>query len=159
MQLGSELLDSTPDGVCLVDLAPLTDQTLVASTILSTLQIPSTTESPSNTVVAYLKTRRLLLILDNCEHVIAAARDIVASIVLSCPYVRILTTSREALGVPGERVYRLPSMPVPPDSRGSAQDALPYGAMALFVDRAHAVNSSSRSSTTTHRMLARSAAG
>jgi predicted ATPase/transcriptional regulator with XRE-family HTH domain len=142
VQLGSELLDSSPDGVWLVDLAPLADQTLVASTILSTLQLPSTTGSPSDIVVAYLKTRSLLLILDNCEHVIAAVREVAATIVQSCSYVRILATSREALDAPGERVYRLPSMAVPPDSRGRAQEALHYGAVTLFVDRAHAVNSS-----------------
>jgi predicted ATPase/transcriptional regulator with XRE-family HTH domain len=142
VETGNELLDAYPDGVWLVDLAPLADQTLVASTILSALQLPSTTGSPSEVIIAYLKTRRVLLILDNCEHVIAAALEVVASIVQSCPRVRILTTSREALGAPGERLYRLPSMAIPPDSRGSAQDALCYGAVTLFVDRAHAVNSS-----------------
>jgi predicted ATPase/transcriptional regulator with XRE-family HTH domain len=142
VQLGSELLDSSPDGVWLVDLAPLADQALLASAILSALQLPSTAGPPSDVVIAYLKTRRLLLILDNCEHVIAAVREVAASIIQSCPYVRILTTSREALDAPAGRVYRLPSMAVPPDSRGSAQDALRYTAVALFVDRAHAVSSS-----------------
>jgi predicted ATPase/DNA-binding XRE family transcriptional regulator len=142
VQLGSDSLDGCPDGAWLVDLAPLADQTLVASSVLTALHLPSTTESPSDVVVAYLKTRRLLLILDNCEHVIAAVREVAASIVQSCPYVSILTTSRAALEAPGELVYRLPSMPIPPDSRGTAQDALRYGAVALFVDRAHAVNSS-----------------
>jgi predicted ATPase/transcriptional regulator with XRE-family HTH domain len=141
VQLGSELLDSSPDGVWLVDLAPLADQTLVASAILSALQLPSAIGSPSDVVIAYLKTRRLLLILDNCEHVISAVREVAASIVQSCPYVRILMTSREALDAPAERVYRLPSMAVPPDSREGAQDALRYGAVILFVDRAQAVNS------------------
>ena len=117
VQAGSDVLDGFPDGVWLVDLAPLADQTLVASAVLSSLQLPSTTGSALDVVVAYLKTRRLLLILDNCEHVVAAAREVAASIVQSCPYVRILATSREALEAPGERVYRLPSMAVPPDSR------------------------------------------
>jgi predicted ATPase/DNA-binding XRE family transcriptional regulator len=140
VQLGSDLLDDNPDGVWLVDLAPLVDQTLVASAVLTALQLPSTTGSALDAVVAYLKARRLLLILDNCEHVIARARDVTSSIVQSCPYVRILATSREALDVPGERTYRLPSLAVPPDSRVSARDALSYGAVALFVDRALAVD-------------------
>ena len=139
VQLASDVVDS-PDGAWLVDLAPLTDQTLVASAILTALQLRSTTGSALEAVVAYLKTRRLLLILDNCEHVIARARDVAAKIVQSCPHVRVLATSREALDVRGEWVYRLPSLSVPPDSRGSARDALPYAAFALFVDRAVAVD-------------------
>ena len=140
VQLGSDLLEDNPDGVWLVDLAPLVDQTLVASAVLAALQLPSTTGSALDAVVAYLKTRRLLLILDNCEHVIARAREVTASIVQSCPYVSILSTSREALDVPGERAYRLPSLAVPPDSRVSARDAMSYGAVVLFVDRARAVD-------------------
>jgi predicted ATPase/transcriptional regulator with XRE-family HTH domain len=142
LETGNELLDGYPDGVWLADLAPLADQTLVANTVLSALQLPSTAGSALDTVVAYLRARRLLLILDNCEHVIARTRDVAACVVQSCPQVRVLATSRQALDIPGERVYRLPSMAVPPDSRGRAQDALRYGAVALFVDRAHAVNSS-----------------
>ncbi len=142
LQIGSALLDGFLDGVWLVDLAPMADQTLVASAVLAALQHPATTGSALDVVVAYLKTRRLLLILDNCEHVISAAREVATTIIEFCPHVRILTTSREALDEPGERVYRLPSMAVPPDSPGTAQDALRYGAVTLFVERAHAVNRS-----------------
>ncbi|HEY5093907.1 MAG TPA: tetratricopeptide repeat protein [Candidatus Eremiobacteraceae bacterium] len=140
LQLGSDALDGCPDGVWLVDLAPLADQALVANAISTALQLPSTAGSALSAVVAYLKARRLLMILDNCEHVIAGARDATARIVQSCPYVRILSTSREPLDVPGERAYRLPSLAVPPDSSGSAQVALSYGAVALFVDRGLAVD-------------------
>lgn len=87
-----------------------------------------------------LKTRQILLILDNCEHVIPSARDIAASIIQSCPQMRILSTSREALNLPGECVYRLPSLAVPLLSNVLAEDVLPYGAVALFVDRAIAVD-------------------
>ena len=139
-EIGSLLLDGCPDGVWLVDLAPLADQTLVASAVLTALKLPSTTGNALDAVVAYLKARRLLLILDNCEHVIGGAHGVAATIVQSCPYVHILSTSREALGVDGERVFRLPSLTVPPDSRGSAQAVQHYGAVALFVDRALAVD-------------------
>ncbi len=142
MQTGSDLVDGSPDGVWIVDLAPLADQTLLASAVLAVLQHSATTGSALDVVVAYLKTRRLLLILDNCEHLVVAAREMATTIIGLCPNVRILATSREALDAPGERVYRLPSLAVPPDSRASAQDALRYAAVALFVDRAHAVNSS-----------------
>ena len=140
LQAGRVLVDGVPDGVWLVDLAPLTDQALVASTILNALRLPSSAAPAAEAVVTYLKMRRLVLILDNCEHVIAEARELAATIVASCPTVRILATSREPLRAPGEHVYRLPSLEVPPDSSRNAQDALPYGAVALFVDRALAVN-------------------
>ncbi len=142
VQTGNDSLGSYRDGVWLTDLAPLADQTLASSVVLSSLQLPSTTGSPSDVVVAYLKTRRLLLILDNCEHLIAAVRALAARIVQSCPEVRVLATSREALEVPGEDLYRLPSLLFPSDSCARAQDALRYESVALFVDRAHAVNSS-----------------
>jgi predicted ATPase/DNA-binding XRE family transcriptional regulator len=140
VQLGSNLINAFPDGVWLADLAPLADETLTASVILTALQLPSGTGSALEVVIANLKARRPLLILNNCEHVIFQARDVAAGILQSCPYVRILSTSREALGVAGERVYRLPSLAAPPDSRGNAQDTLPYDAVELFVDRALAVN-------------------
>jgi predicted ATPase/transcriptional regulator with XRE-family HTH domain len=140
VQLGSNLLNGSPDGVWLADLAPLADETLTASVVLTALQLPYGTGSALEVIVANLRARRPLLILNNCEHVIFQARDVAASILESCPYVRILSTSREALGVAGERVYRLPSLAAPPDSRGNARDTLPYDAVELFVDRALAVN-------------------
>ena len=137
VQLGSSLLNGFPDGVWLADLAPLADATLTGSVVLTALQLASGTGSALDVIVA--DTSRPddpLLILNNCEHVIVQARDVAAGIVESCPYVRILSTSREALGVAGEHVYRLPSLAAPPDSRGSARDTLPYDAVELFVDRA-----------------------
>jgi predicted ATPase/transcriptional regulator with XRE-family HTH domain len=142
VQTGSELLDGYPDGVWLIDLAPLSDQTLVPSAVLAALQLPSTTGSALDAVVSHLKARRLLLILDNCEHVIEAAREVAAGIAQSCPYVRILATSRAALDLPYEWPYGLPSLAAPCVALRSARDALPYSAVALFVDRAVAVNAS-----------------
>ncbi len=142
VKIGSDLLDGYPDGVWFVDLASLADQTLVAGTVLNAMQLPSSTGPASEIVVAYVKTRQLLLILDNCEHVIAEARELAAAIVRSCPAVRTLSTSREPLNVSGEQVYRLPSLAAPPDSSPTPRDALSYGAVALFVDRAFAVDAS-----------------
>ena len=140
VQLGSELIDKCSDGVWLVDLAPMADKTLVASAVLTALQLSPPGGAPLEIVVGYLKTRRLLLILDNCERVVDGAREVASTVVQSCPHVRVLSTSREALGVEGEWVYRLPSLAFPPDSSQTAEDALRYGAVALFVDRALAVN-------------------
>ena len=140
VHLGSELSDGCPDGAWLIDLAPLADQSLVASAVLTALQLPFTSGSALGSVVAYIKTRRLLLILDNCEHVIAEVSGLAAAIVTSCPAVRVLATSREPFNVAGEQAYRLPSLAVPLDSTVSPQDALAYGAVTLFVDRARAVD-------------------
>ncbi len=136
VKLASDVLDSYPDGVWMVDLAPLADQNLVASAVIATLQLPSIAGPAIDSIVTYLKARRVLLILDNCEHVIARAREVALRIEQSCPSVRILSTSREPLGVPTERTYRLPSLAVPSDSPASARDALLYDAVKLFVDRA-----------------------
>lgn len=140
MHLGNELLGDFPDGVWLVDLASLTDRTLVASAILNALQLPSSNGPALEAVIAYFKTRELLLILDNCEHLIAETRDLASTIIASCSAVRILATSREPLNVPGEHLYRLPSLSVPLESSRTARDALRHGAVELFVDRARAVD-------------------
>jgi predicted ATPase/DNA-binding XRE family transcriptional regulator len=141
LRLGAVLLDGCPDGVWLVDLAPLEPHALVESTLLTALQLPSTSGPALEVIIAYLETRRLLLILDNCEHLIARAGDVAAKITEACPCVRILATSRQALDVGGERPYRLPSLAVPPGSLRNAQDALSHSAVALFVDRALAAHS------------------
>ena len=142
VQTGIDLVDGSPNGVWLVDLAPLADRTLLPSAVLAALQQSATAGSALDAIVAYLKTRRLLLILDNCEHVIAEARELAATIAASCPGVRVLATSREPLNVPAEQVYRLPSLAAPPDSSRTPRDASSYGAVALFVDRALAVDAS-----------------
>jgi predicted ATPase/transcriptional regulator with XRE-family HTH domain len=140
VQLGSEALDRYADGVWFVDLAPLADQDHVSSAIASVLKLPSGLGSAAEAVVAFIKPRRLLLILDNCEHVAARAREIAASIAQTCPDAGVLSTSRQALDAPGERVYRLPSLSTPPQVLDKAREAVAYGAIQLFVDRALAVD-------------------
>src|SRR5580704_14174123 len=97
VQLGSEVLERYADGVWFVDLAPLADQDHVPSAIASVLKLPSGLGSAAEAVVAFVKPRRLLLILDNCEHVAARAREIAASIAQACPDAGVLSTSRQAL--------------------------------------------------------------
>ncbi len=139
VQLAVALLGNYPEGAWLVDLAPLSQQALAENAVLTALQLPSTTASAIDVVIAHLKTRRALLILDNCEHVVAQVREVAGKIVKACPSVQILATSRQALAVAGEQAYRLPSLAVPPDTCSNAQDASSYGAVELFVDRARAV--------------------
>ncbi len=137
VQVGAALLDGLGDGVWFVDLAPLSDPTLVTGATALALGVPeSPNRSPLDTVLAYLKRKRLLLVLDNCEHVIAEVRTVASAILRGCPDVRILATSREALGIAGEEVYRLPSLAVPPPNAVTAAEIARCGAVELFVDRA-----------------------
>src|SRR5579871_3755921 len=143
IQAGAELLDTFADGVWLVELAGISDPSLLASEIAQTLSVRASPSRPVlDTLLAHLKQRRLLLILDNCEHVIDGVRDVVGAILRACPDVAMLATSRESLNVAGEHVFRLPSLTVPPAGGAiTAEAARPYGAVALFADRAAASDS------------------
>jgi predicted ATPase/class 3 adenylate cyclase len=138
IQVGGDLLDGSGDGVWLAELAPISDPSLVANLVAQALNVQGEANRPMlETVLAFLRRKRLLLILDNCEHVIDEARNIVDTILLRCPDVRVLATSREGLNIAGERVYRMPSLPVPAAGENVTSDAaLRYGAIGLFVDRA-----------------------
>jgi predicted ATPase/transcriptional regulator with XRE-family HTH domain len=114
--------------VCFVALAPLGDASLVAPAVASALGLQEVPDRPLlETLIAYLKSKRLLLILDNCEHVITQAAAVAGALLSACPSVRILATSRESLRVAGERTYRLPSLTIP-------------SAMILFVERARSAD-------------------
>src|SRR5205085_12034022 len=120
----------------LVDLAPLRDPSLVAS---ETAKVLGVREEPGRpfveTLCAHLKQRNLLLILDNCEHLINPSADLVQAILGAAPEVRVLATSREALRVPGEQSYPVAPLPVP--NRSDGIEALARSpAVRLFVERA-----------------------
>ena len=140
LQVGADLLDGSGDGVWLVELAPLTDPGLVAGAIAAALGVREQQERPIlQTLLHYLRPRRLLLVLDNCEHVIDETAKIADAILHGAPDVRILATSREPLRITGEHTYRMPSLAVSDESASvTASEALQYGAVALFSQRAAA---------------------
>ena len=142
LQAAAELVDGSGDGVWFVDLAPLRDPALVAREIAVTLGVTVPPEKTAlETVVEYLKARRLLLVVDNCEHLVAAAATAIDTILRGCPHVTVLATSREGLNVSGERVHRMPSLALPPRAESlTAAQASTYGAVALFVERAQSVD-------------------
>ncbi len=124
LEAGARLLDGAGDGVWLADLAPIAEPALVAGVIGRALNVPEATDRPPiEALISALKSKRLLLIVDNCEHVIDDARYVVAAIARACPGVRILATSREPLNIAGEAVYRMPSLSL-------------ASAVRLFTDRA-----------------------
>jgi predicted ATPase/class 3 adenylate cyclase len=142
LQSAADLLDRYPDGVWFVDLAPISDPELVSSVVAQTLGITQAQDRRvDETIPEWLKRKHLLLILDNCEHLLDVGARLAEAIMRSCPDVSILTTSRQALGIDGEVVHRLPSLSVPASASGlQAAKALQFGAIALFVERAKAAD-------------------
>jgi predicted ATPase/class 3 adenylate cyclase len=138
LQVAANEAAQHPDGAWFVDLGPVTDGELVASALQSALSIPERRNAtPEEAVIAGLGDRGLLIVLDNCEHVVDAAAALVDEIVTACPGVRVLATSREALDVEGEAVY--PVRPFATGGDGSSGDALvDNDAVQLFVDRGRA---------------------
>jgi predicted ATPase/class 3 adenylate cyclase len=129
LQAAAELLDTVPDGVWLTELAPLTDGADIPAAIAAVLGLPSRDEA---SLLAALREQQALLLLDNCEHLIGAAAKLCERITRECRRIRILATSREPLGIGGERVYRVTSLSLPgPDERD-----MPSEAVELFADRA-----------------------
>jgi predicted ATPase/class 3 adenylate cyclase len=135
LEAGWGFLEQFPDGVHLVELAPLSDSNLVAPRIATTLGLPEQMgQLPGNLWVDALRTKRALLIVDNCEHVLQAVGDVVEKLLQRCPDFRVLATSREPLHVRGERVVRL--TPLALAAAGSPAGATRTApAVALFLDR------------------------
>ncbi len=142
LQLGADVLDSSGDGVWFVDFAPLSGAEYVVPEIASVLNVqPQQNRSLLDQVQLYLRNKRLLLILDNCEHVVAEVSRAVATILKDCSGIRVVATSREGLNIHGEQVYRMPSLSLPShEEHPVAEEALQYGAVALFVARAYAAD-------------------
>ena len=121
-----------------MELAPLADPTLVLQVVASVLSVREEAGRPLvQTLVEALKTRHLLLVLDNCEHLLVACAHLVDTLIHSCPSVRVLASSREGLGIGGETVYRIPSLSLPDLKQAVTPMSLGlYEAVRLFVERA-----------------------
>jgi predicted ATPase/DNA-binding SARP family transcriptional activator len=137
VEVAAELAEGFGDYVRLVELASLSDPALVAQSVAGVLGLR---EQPGRTLteslVDYLRPRRLLLVLDNCEHLIDACAALAATLLYAAPELRILATSREALQVPGEALWVVPSLSLPdPQHLSSPERLLEYDAIRLFVDR------------------------
>lgn len=128
------------DGVVWVELASLTDPALVPQTLASALGIRHQPSRPAGESVAeYLATRELLVVLDNCEHVVDAAVELVMTLLREAAGVHVLATSRERLTVPGERTWPVPPLGLPPRRARELEAVLGSESVRLFIDRASAV--------------------
>src|SRR3984885_12937638 len=133
------LIDSFHDAVFFIDLAALTDPQLVPTAVASALGLMVQSQDPLAGVLAFIGDRKILLVLDNCEHVIGVAAALAERLVGEAPQAHVLATSREALRVEGERVHLLYSLDCPPEDTGlTAMEALRYPAAQLFMERAAA---------------------
>lgn len=127
-----------PDGVVWVELAPLLDPELLANQLLAALGVEQGQRTPMLAVLDTVRDRRMLLVLDNCEHLVDACAALAEALLHGCPRLQILATSREALGVGGERAWLVPGLAVPGNGRDSHETISESGAVRLFVDRAQA---------------------
>src|SRR5271163_3657174 len=130
------LIDAFVDGAWMIDLAPLADPRLVPSALATVLGFDIRSDNPVSDLVGALKDRRLVLVLDNCSHVIEAAAALAVAVLRGAADVHILATSREALRVEAEHVQRLPPLSSgSPSDRFGASEALAFPAIELFVER------------------------
>jgi predicted ATPase/class 3 adenylate cyclase/DNA-binding CsgD family transcriptional regulator len=136
-QVAAEVLDGDGDGVWLVELAPVAEPELVASTVAAVLGVREEPARPMlDTLVDAVGDRYLLLVLDNAEHVLGAAAKLADALVRSCPRACLLVTSREPLGVNGEHVFRVPPLAVPPAELAAPGRLAAFESVQLFTERA-----------------------
>ena len=141
LRVAADLLDSFPHGVWFVELAALADPALVPQTVMTTLGLREESgHSLLEILTDFLRAKTVLLILDNCEHLVEASAQLAETLLQACPNLRLLVSSREALGIPGETPYRVPSLAIPDGHTAySAESIVQFEAARLFVERAKAV--------------------
>ena len=141
LQLATELLPSFNDGVWFIELAPITEPPLVLQAVAKVFDVREQPGLPiTELVLNYLRDKQLLLILDNCEHLIEACARLADQFLHASPNLKIIASSREALGINGETVYLVPSLVLPDPSDVTRQALLEFESIQLFLDRASAAN-------------------
>ncbi|MET9618586.1 ATP-binding protein, partial [Kitasatospora indigofera] len=145
LQVAREVRRAFPDGVFWVSLAEVGEPGLVALTVMDAVGLRTMGPEVTAGLVNYLRDKRLLLVLDNCEHLVEACADLAAELLPACPGVRVLATSREVLDIAGERTFLVAPLAVPEEDEGpdrtpaaGAWTGAVADAMALFADRAAA---------------------
>lgn len=141
LAIGHEVAEHFADGVAFVDLAPLADPDLVPATVALVLGVVTGAErSILEALIASFCRAQHLLILDNCEHVLAAAAEMISALLAACPALQVLATSRAPLHIRGEQTLPIEPLPLPPDETAATPEALGQNAaVMLFVERARAV--------------------
>ncbi len=140
VQLGAEVMDDYADGVWLVELAPLSDPQLVAQAVASVLGVKEEAGRPvTEALIKFVRDRQLLIILDNCEHVVHACADLAKQLLQAGPLLKVLASSRDPLQIAGETAYHVPTLSAPdPHKKVSLAELTQHEAVRLFIDRATA---------------------
>src|SRR5215469_8365870 len=126
---------SYPEGVCWVELAPLDDPSVVAQVVARRLDVPDSPGQDAATAIAeHVGERSMLIVLDNCEHLVTGAADLATQLLAACPALSILATSREVLGVDGERNWPVPPLSLPADGGSATAAALSESDAARFFE-------------------------
>ncbi|HWR65205.1 MAG TPA: tetratricopeptide repeat protein [Bellilinea sp.] len=143
LEIARGVIQDYPDGVIFISLVTLNDPDLIAPTIVQALGLLETkNRSPIDILLGGIADKQMLLVLDNLEHLIEGVARLVSAILPTCPYLKLLTTSRESLRIPGEWIYQVPGLEIPPVSQEQPLDlttAAGFTAVKLFVERARAV--------------------
>jgi len=140
LQIGQDMLPAFANGVWLVELAQLTDPALIAQTIASVFDLQEAPATPlMDMLVNYLRAKQLLLILDNCEHLVTSCAILSADLLRACPQLKIMVSSREALGISGETIYRVGSLSLPRQTQKTREELMQSEAVQLLAERAMAV--------------------
>jgi hypothetical protein len=139
LQAAADALDSYSDGMWWVELARIENAALVAVAVISALGLQQAPDRPlTQTLVQYLRDRHVLLVLDNCEHLVEACARLVDVLLRECATLTIVATSRAPLGVPGEVTWRVPSMSLPVEQTAEPIESLrQFDAVSLFINRAN----------------------
>jgi non-specific serine/threonine protein kinase len=142
IQVAHELLDAFPDGVWFVELAPAADAALVSRGVANVLGVHEVLGTPLlDTLLGFLRRKRLLLVLDNCEHLIETCAGLAARLLATCPDLALLVTSREPLQIAGEQRWPVRPLDVPAPSGAATFEALgEIASVRLFVERARAID-------------------
>ncbi len=138
LQVAAKLINHYPDGVWFIELTPLTNPDLIAQTILSTLRFGEQAgKTPLQILEEQLSNKKLLLVLDNCEHLVQASARVTYRLLMSAPEIKILATSREALSVSGELAWLVPSLSLPDlKAQLTFEKLTQYESIRLFIERA-----------------------
>lgn len=138
LRLADALVAEHPDGIWFLDLAPLSDPMRVPEALVAALGVQEEAgRTLTDTLADHLRDKRTLILLDNCEQMLAAAAEVAATLLQSCAQVRMVATSREAMAVPGEVTYQVPSLPLPDPGGAGGMDMIGSSdSVRLFVERA-----------------------
>jgi predicted ATPase/class 3 adenylate cyclase len=157
LNLAADVLERYRDGVWAVELGTVTDEALVPQAVAAGLGIPlQPATAPIEAIIAHLRPRKVLLLLDDCEHLVDACARLADALLRRCPGLRIMATSREPFGIPGESIFRVPPLSLPDPSQSLAATELPgFEALALFDERARVVQPTFRADERTIPSIAR----